>query len=81
MELVLIGTGGRAAWDVVTILPRPVEAIEDVAVEIDADRADTEPRVFTRVHMHFVLNGRDLDPAGSTGPSRFRRINTAPPRR
>ena len=63
MELVLIGTGGCAAWDVVSILQKARQAVEDVAVEIDADRAETEPRVFTRIHMHFVVRGRDVDPA------------------
>jgi putative redox protein len=63
MELVLIGTGGCSAWDVVNILAKGREAVEDVVVELDADRADTEPRVFTRVHMHFVVRGRKVDPA------------------
>jgi putative redox protein len=62
MELVLIGTGGCAAWDVVSILQKARQAVEDVAVELDADRAETDPRVFTRVHMHFVVRGRDIDP-------------------
>jgi putative redox protein len=63
MELVLIGTGGCSAWDVVNILAKGREAVEDVVVELDADRAETEPRVFTRVHMHFVVRGRKVDPA------------------
>jgi putative redox protein len=60
MDLVLIGTGGCSAWDVVHILERGREAIEDCVVEVDADRAETDPKVFTRVHMHFVLKGRGL---------------------
>ncbi len=63
MELVLIGTGGCAAWDVVHILERGREAIEDCRVELEAERATEDPKVFTRVHMHFVLRGRALDPA------------------
>jgi putative redox protein len=63
MELVLIGVGGCSAYDVVSILQKGREAIEDCVVELDADRAETEPRVFTRVHMHFVVRGRDLVPA------------------
>ncbi|MCB2103413.1 MAG: OsmC family protein, partial [Rhodobacteraceae bacterium] len=55
MELLLIGTGGCAAYDVVSILEKGRERIEDVAVELDADRAETEPKVFTRIHMHFVV--------------------------
>src|SRR4029453_10765889 len=62
MELVLIGTGGCTAFDVVHILERGREAVEDVVVELDADRAETDPKVFTRVHMHFVLKGRGLSP-------------------
>ena len=62
MELVLIGTGGCAAWDVVNILAKGREAVEGCVVEIDADRAETDPRVFVRIHMHFVLRGRGLDP-------------------
>jgi putative redox protein len=62
MDLVLIGTGGCSAWDVVHILERGREAIEDCVVEIDADRAETDPKVFTRIHMHFVVRGRGLDP-------------------
>ena len=57
------GTGGCAAYDVVSILEKGRERIEDVAVELDADRAETEPKVFTRIHMHFIARGRGLDPA------------------
>lgn len=60
MELVLIGTGGCSAYDVVHILEKGREAIEDCVVELDADRAETEPRVFTRIHMHFIVKGGAL---------------------
>lgn len=60
MELVLIGTGGCSAYDVIHILEKGREAIEDCVVEMDADRAETEPKVFTRIHMHFVVKGRGL---------------------
>ncbi|AZV22152.1 MULTISPECIES: OsmC family protein [unclassified Mesorhizobium] len=60
MELVLIGTGGCSAYDVVHILEKGREAVEDCVVELDAERAETEPRVFTRIHMHFVVKGRAL---------------------
>ncbi len=63
MELVLIGTGGCSAFDVVHILEKGREAVEDCVVELDADRADTEPKVFTRIHMHFIVKGRNLSPA------------------
>ena len=60
MELVLIGTGGCSAYDVVHILERGREAIEDCVVELEADRAETDPKVFTRIHMHFIVKGRAL---------------------
>jgi putative redox protein len=62
MELVLIGMGGCSAFDVVHILAKGREAIEDVTVELDAERAQQDPKVFTRIHMHFVVTGRGLTP-------------------
>jgi putative redox protein len=62
MELVLIGMGGCSAFDVVHILAKDREAIEDVVVELDAERAQQAPKVFTRIHMHFVVKGRGLSP-------------------
>jgi len=62
MELVLIGMGGCTAFDVVHILEKGREAIEDVAVELEAERAQQDPKVFTRVHMHFVVKGRGVAP-------------------
>lgn len=61
MELVLIGAGGCSAYDVVHILEKGRAAVEDCVVELDAERAESEPKVFTRIHMHFVVKGRDLD--------------------
>lgn len=63
MELVLIGTGGCSAYDVVHILEKGRENVMDCVVEMDADRAETEPKVFTRVHMHYIVKGRNLSPA------------------
>lgn len=63
MELVLIGLGGCSAFDVVHILEKGRERVEDCVVELDADRAETEPRVFTRVHLRYVVTGRGLDRA------------------
>ena len=60
MELVLIGTGGCSAFDVIHILERGREPVEDCTVELDAERATQDPKVFTRIHMHFVVKGRDL---------------------
>ena len=62
MEMVLIGTGGCSAFDVVHILERGREAIEDCVVEMEAERAEQDPKVFTRIHMHFVVKGRGLAP-------------------
>ena len=61
MELVLMGAGSCSAWDVVEILKKGRQPIEDVIVEVDADRADEPPKVFTRIHLHFVVRGRNLD--------------------
>lgn len=60
MELVLIGTGGCSAFDVVHILEKGREPVEDCVVELDAERADEDPQVFVRIHMHFVVKGRGL---------------------
>lgn len=61
METVLAGTGGCAAYDVVTILRKARQDIDDCVVEIEADRAPTDPRVFTSIHFHFVVSGRNVD--------------------
>jgi putative redox protein len=63
MELMLIGTGGCSAYDVVSILEKGREAVESVEVELAADRAETDPKVFTRIHMQFIVKGRGLSPA------------------
>lgn len=60
MELVLIGMGSCSAYDVVHILAKGREAIEDVVVELEAERAQQDPKVFTRIHMHFVVKGRGV---------------------
>ena len=60
MELVLIGAGGCSTWDVVNILQKARQQVDDVIVELDADRASEPPKVFTRIHMHFVVKGREL---------------------
>ncbi|NNF90785.1 MAG: OsmC family protein [Boseongicola sp.] len=62
MELVLMGAGSCSAWDVVEILRKGRQRIVDVIVELDADRAPEPPKVFTRIHLHFVVKGRDIDP-------------------
>jgi putative redox protein len=62
MEMVLIGTGGCTAYDVVHILKKSRAAVSDCVVEIDAERAAEDPKVFTRIHFHFVVTGNGLKP-------------------
>jgi len=62
METVLAGTGGCTAYDVVTILRKARQDISDRVVELEAQRAAEDPKVFTRIHFHFVVSGRNLDP-------------------
>ncbi len=63
METVLAGTGGCTAYDVVLILKRGRQQVSGCVVKIDADRATTEPKVFTRIHMHFTVSGKGLNEA------------------
>ncbi|MSQ20870.1 MAG: OsmC family protein [Betaproteobacteria bacterium] len=63
METVLVGTGGCTAFDVVLILKRSRQDVTACHVELDAERAETDPKVFTRIHMHFVVRGRNLKPS------------------
>ncbi|MBT9613612.1 MAG: OsmC family protein [Burkholderiales bacterium] len=60
MEMVLIGTGGCTAYDVVAILKKQRQQISDCVAEIHAERADTDPKVFTKIHIHFIVSGKDL---------------------
>lgn len=62
MEVVLMGTGACSAADVVSILAKSRQDIEDCVVELEAERAETVPKVFTRIHMHYVVTGRALKP-------------------
>jgi putative redox protein len=61
MEMLLLGLAGCSAFDVVLILKRGRENITDCVVEVDGDRADTDPKVFTNVRMHYRITGRNLD--------------------
>ncbi len=63
MELVLMGAGGCSAIDVVHILRKSRQDLVDCVVELEAERAPDEPKVFTRIHMHYVVTGRGLLPA------------------
>ncbi|WP_184035973.1 OsmC family protein [Chitinivorax tropicus] len=60
MEMVLLGTGGCTSYDVIHILKKGRHEVSDCHVEIEADRADSDPKVFTRIHFHFVVKGKGL---------------------
>ncbi len=60
MELLLLGTAGCTSYDVLSILKKSRQDVRDCWVEMDAERADTDPKVFTRIHFHFVVVGRSL---------------------
>lgn len=62
MELMLAGAGGCSAFDVVLILKRGRQDVTDCAVSLKADRADTDPKVFTRIAFHYTVSGRNLKP-------------------
>lgn len=62
MELLLAGAGGCTAFDVVMILQRGRQNITDCRVSLKADRAETDPKVFTRIHFHFTVTGKGLKP-------------------
>jgi putative redox protein len=60
MELVLAGAGGCTAYDVVVILKKSGQEVTGCEVRLDAERAATDPKVFTRIHYHFTVRGRNL---------------------
>ena len=60
MEMVLLGTGGCTAYDVVAILTKSGQKVTGCEVKLSAERAATDPKVFTRIHMHFVVRGKGL---------------------
>ena len=60
MEMVLLGTGGCTAYDVVVILRKSGQPVTGCEVKLTSERADTDPKVFTRIHMHFVVRGKGL---------------------
>ncbi len=61
MEMLLLGLGGCTAFDVVSILKKSRQDLVDCEVEIEAERAEEVPKVFTRIHIHFIVSGTDLD--------------------
>jgi putative redox protein len=62
MEVLLLGMGGCSAFDVVTILKKARQPITDCVAEITADRASEVPKVFTKIHVHYVVTGKNLAP-------------------
>src|SRR5512143_3077627 len=60
METLLAGAGGCSAYDVVTILRKARQSVRDCELKIEADRATEDPKVFTRIHMHFVVTGTGI---------------------
>ena len=60
METVLAGTGGCTAYDVVLILKRGRHDVRGCSVKLTSERADTDPKVFTRIHMHFTVTGKGI---------------------
>ncbi|QMU61701.1 MAG: OsmC family protein [Gammaproteobacteria bacterium] len=61
MEMILVGLGGCSAFDVVEILEKSRQIVNDCQIEIDAERADEIPAVFTKIHMHFIIAGDELN--------------------
>lgn len=62
MEMLLAGTGGCTAFDVVMILKKGRHLITGCEVSLEAERAETEPKVFTKIHFHFIVRGKKLNP-------------------
>lgn len=62
MEMLLLGLGGCSAFDVVLILQKSKQAVSDCEVLIEAVRAEKDPKVFTKIHLHFIVKGHNLAP-------------------
>ncbi len=62
MEMLLMGLGGCSAFDVVMILRKSRQQITDCVADLSATRADSDPKVFTHIHVHFTVTGKGLDP-------------------
>ncbi len=61
MEMLLLGMGGCTNFDVVHILKKQRQDVTDCVAELEAERAETEPKVFTKIHVHFVVKGNNLN--------------------
>ena len=62
MELILTGLIGCTAMDVISILQKKRQEVTGFRVKADAQQADEHPRVFTKIHIHYIIEGRDIDP-------------------
>ncbi|MFC6475804.1 OsmC family protein [Pseudomonas asuensis] len=63
MEALLIGLGGCTSFDVMSILKKSRQSVESCEAFLEAERAESEPKVFTKIHIRFVVKGRDLKEA------------------
>jgi putative redox protein len=63
MELILIGLASCTAMDVVSILYKKKQELTEFRIEVDSERAESHPKVFTRIDLHFIVTGRNIDPA------------------
>jgi putative redox protein len=61
MEMMLLGMGGCTSFDVMHILKKSRQEVTDCVAEIEAERAESEPKVFTKIHVHFVVTGHNLN--------------------
>jgi len=61
MEMLLLGMGGCTAFDVIHILKKGRQQVTDCVAELEAERADEDPKIFTKIHVHFVVKGKELD--------------------
>jgi len=62
MEMLLLGAGGCTSFDVISILKKSRQLVSDCYVELEAERAETDPKVFSKIHMHFVVKGKNIKP-------------------
>ena len=62
MEMMMVGMGGCTSIDVMNILEKSRQDVTDCVAEITAERAETEPKVFVKMHVHFKVTGRNIDP-------------------
>ena len=60
MEMMLMGLGGCTSFDVMLILKRSRQVVTDCVAELSAERAETDPKVFTKIHIHFIVTGKSL---------------------